>query len=197
METNVENDIVQQIEQEAQDQANNIVQMATAASEALADPAVSAFNALKMTSEEDVVRALQNKATIEVATTDEEVQGRMKDNAAKIIDNHLNVTKNEAEAKNEQSFWKRNKSAVKMYGYSDDDPRPNWQTAMMKFGSNIWFIVYWIVATVTVCPLSVFFDVFKAIFKKGWLAMIVAVIAYLAIVVGIPWLGTIIAKIKA
>ena len=65
---------------------------------------------------------------------------------------------------------------------------------MMKAGSNIWFVIYWIIATVTVCPLSVFFDVFKAIFKKGWLAMVVAVVVYLAIVIGVPWLGTIISK---
>lgn len=194
MDTNLENDLVEQIQSEAETQANNMVQMANTASEALADPAVTAFNALKTTSEEDVVRALQNKATIEVATTNEDVRNKMEDNAKAIIDNHLTVTKNEAEAKNEQSFWNRNKSAVKMYGYSENDPRPNWQTALMKVGSNIWFVIYWIIATVTVCPLSVFFDVFRAIFKKGWLAMVVAVVVYLAIVIGVPWIGTIIAK---
>ena len=83
----------------------------------------------------------------------------------------------------------KNKSAVKMYGYDKEDPRPNWQTAMMKFGSNLWFVIYWIIATFTVCPLSVFFDVFRAIFKKGWLAMIVAIFTYLVITVGIPLLS--------
>lgn len=150
------------------------------------NPAIATFKVLESTSTDRVITALQNKKTLEIAATDEDVSKRMETNAKVLIDNQLSETENKAAAKNEKSFWERNKSAVKMYGYSEENPRPNWQTALMKTGSNVWFVIYYIIATLTVCPLSVFFDVFKAIFKKGWVAMVVAILLYLLLTFGPP-----------
>jgi hypothetical protein len=75
-----------------------------------------------------------------------------------------------------------------MYGFKEE--RPLWQQKMMVVGAAVWFVIYFIVASFTVCPLEVFFDVFKNIFKKGWLSMLMAIIVYLVIVVGIPLLTT-------
>lgn len=159
------------------------------------NPAIATFKTLKETSHEEVITALQNKKTIEIAATDKEVAKKMDDNAKKLIDNQLEATENEAVTKNQESFSRRHKTATKMYGYPDDgDPRPKWQTTMMKVGADFWFIVYFIVATVTVCPLSVFFDVFKAIFKKGWLAMVVAIITYLVITIALPLIAIYVPK---
>ena len=63
---------------------------------------VDTFKALSTSTPEEVVNALQNKAAIEIATNDEEVKEKMDENAKKIINTHLNTTKNDTEAKNEK-----------------------------------------------------------------------------------------------
>lgn len=161
------------------------------------NPALATFKTLRETSHEEVVTALQNKKTLEVATTDKEISKKMDDNAKKLIDNQLEETENNAITRNQESFSKRHRTATRMYGYPEDgDPRPKWQTTMMRIGADCWFVVYFIIATFTVCPLSVFFDVFRAIFKKGWLAMVVSIIVYLAIAVGIPLLASYIPTLR-
>lgn len=150
------------------------------------------YKELKNSSATDVVRALQNARTIEEANTNVEVQEKITQNAKKLIDTTMKVVSNESAEELNKSHFKLHKSASQMYGYNEE--RPRWQQNMMRVGAAFWFIVYFIVATVTVCPLGVFFDVFKNIFKKGWLSMIVAIIVYLVIVVGIPFLTTFISN---
>jgi uncharacterized BrkB/YihY/UPF0761 family membrane protein len=98
----------------------------------------------------------------------------------------MKVVANETATKVNESHFDLHKAASKMYGFKE--ARPLWQQKMMVFGSAIWFIIYFIIATFTVCPISVFCDVFKNIFKKAWLAIIVSILVYLAIIVGIPLL---------
>ena len=147
---------------------------------------VDQFNALKSTEVTDVVRAVQNKKTMELAEKDQSVMAQMEENAKHAIGDSMKVVSNESAVRLNKSHFDRHKSASKMYGFTEE--RPIWQQKMMVVGSSIWFVIYFIIASVTVCPLSVFFDVFKNIFKKGWLTMIVAGILYLTIVVGIPLL---------
>lgn len=149
---------------------------------------VKEFNALKETSITDVVRAMQNKKTMEIAEKDEKVKAEMEEKSKQAIDNAMKVVANEGAAKVNESHFKLHKSASQMYGFKEE--RPLWQQKMMVVGAAVWFVIYFIVASFTVCPLEVFFDVFKNIFKKGWLSMLMAIIVYLVIVVGIPLLTT-------
>lgn len=147
---------------------------------------VQEFNALKDTQVIDVVRAVQNKKTMELAETDETVRAQMEENAKHSIDDSMKVVANESATRVNESHFDLHKTANKMYGFKE--ARPLWQQKMMVVGASIWFVIYFIIASVTVCPISVFCDVFKNIFKKAWIAIIVSLIVYLAIVVGIPLL---------
>lgn len=150
------------------------------------DHAVETFQELKGTRATDVVRAMQNKRAMEIAEGDEDVRRKIDESAKRVIDNSTQVVRNESEADVTHSHFILHKTAIQMYGFNEE--RPLWQQKMMQIGSAVWFVVYFIIASITVCPLSVFFDVFKNIFKRGWLAMIVTIIAYLCVVVGIPLL---------
>lgn len=147
---------------------------------------IEEFNALKNASATDMVKALQNQKTLELAKNDEDTKNQIEQNARHGLQNALKEVSNESDAKVNKAHFELHKSASKMYGFKEE--RPMWQQRMMVVGSSIWFIVYFIVASLTVCPLTVFFDVFKNIFKKGWLAMVVAILVYALIVVGIPLL---------
>lgn len=146
--------------------------------------AVEEFNTLKETKVIDVVRAVQNKKTMELAETDENVQAQMEENAKHSIDDSMKVVANESATRVNESHFDLHKTASKMYGFKE--ARPLWQQKMMVVGSAIWFIIYFIIASVTVCPISVFCDVFNNIFKKAWVAIFVSIFVYLAIFVGIP-----------
>lgn len=145
---------------------------------------VDEFNALKQTQVIDVVRAVQNKKTMELAEKDENVQAQMEENAKQSIDDSMKVVANESATRVNESHFDLHKTASKMYGFKE--ARPLWQQKMMVVGSAIWFIIYFIIASFTVCPISVFCDVFNNIFKKAWIGVVVSILVYLAIVVGIP-----------
>lgn len=147
---------------------------------------IDEFNALKGTQVIDVVRAVQNKKTMELAEKDETVRAQMEENAKRSIDDSMKVVTNESATKVNESHFDLHKTASKMYGFKE--ARPLWQQKMMVIGSAIWFIVYFIIASVTVCPISVFCDVFNNIFKKAWIAVVVSILTYLAIFAGIPLL---------
>lgn len=144
------------------------------------------FNALKDEKLVNVVRAVQNKKALDLAEKDETIKAQMDENAKQFIGNSMQVVANETTTQVNKSYFELHKSANKMYGFKEE--RPRWQQKMMVFGNSIWFVIYFIIATFTVCPLSVFFDVFRNIFKKGWLSMIVSILVYLAITFGIPLL---------
>ena len=146
--------------------------------------AIQEFNALKDTQVTDVVRAIQNKKTMELAERDESVIAQMDENAKQSIDDSMKVVANESATRVNKSHFDLHKTASKMYGFKE--ARPLWQQKMMVVGAAIWFIIYFLIATITVCPISVFCDVFNNIFKKAWIAVIVSILVYLAIFVGIP-----------
>lgn len=144
------------------------------------------FNALKDEKIVDVVRAVQNKKALDLTEKDETIKAQIDENAKQFIGSSMQVVANETTTQVNKSYFELHKSANKMYGFKEE--RPRWQQKMMVFGNSIWFVIYFIIATFTVCPLSVFFDVFRNIFKKGWLSMIVSILVYLAITFGIPLL---------
>lgn len=154
--------------------------------------AIEQFNALKETKVVDVVRAVQNKQALELAEQDDTVKNQIAESAKQSIDNSMEVVANENASQLNKSYFERYQTASKMYGFKEE--RPKWQQKMMVVGSSIWFVIYFVLASVTVCPLSVFFDVFKNIFKKGWLSFIISIIAYLFLTIGLPLLTNLVGK---
>jgi hypothetical protein len=63
---------------------------------------------------------------------------------------------------------------------------------MMKAGSAFWFIIYFIFASLTVAPITIFVKGLVGVIKQVWLAVVVAIVFYLVVAVGIPYLITLI-----
>lgn len=143
--------------------------------------AVTNFKTLSETDTSKVVQAVTNQTTLTLVEQDEEVAKKVEDTAKKIIDSHI------AEQNNRAQF-DVNKNACEIYGVEKSVPA--WQQNMMKLGAGFWFVVYFIIATVTIAPISTFTFKLVNVFKKTWIAIVVAVLAYLFIVFGIPFLAT-------
>lgn len=132
----------------------------------------------------EIIRDLHNTAIIAQVQNDEETKQKFLDQAKDSVENELETLKQENINSRQQATYNANEEACKNYGV--DKSVPLWQIRLMKFGSGLWFIVYWIFATVTICPVSVFFKGIKTFIKQTWLVFVLALLAYLLIVVGIP-----------
>lgn len=151
--------------------------------------AVSAFNALKSTDTAEVVQALQNKEVVSMANTDEQVREKIKENAKEIISTHTDTIAKDTKRVNQEANFKVNQFACEIYGV--DESCPIWQQKLMKMGSSFWFLIYWIIASVTIVPIHIFIKMLGKIVKKNFVSWLLAVLFYMIVVgliVGTPLL---------
>jgi len=151
------------------------------------------LDALKTEPKEDVdsevkrlVQALHSQAIVSSVENSEEFQSKFIHQAKKSIDNELESLDQENIKRRQQTTYDSNAEACRNYGINADVPL--WQIRLMRFGSGMWFVVYWIFATVTIAPISIFFKGIQSFIKSSWLVFIFALLSYLVIVVGIPLL---------
>lgn len=135
-------------------------------------------------STEEIVDNLHKQAIVDVVKNDVQVQEALMGNAKNSIINEFESKEQETIDKRQKATYNANEEACKNYGI--DKAVPLWQIRMMKFGSSVWFVIYFIVASVTIAPVNVFFKGIKSFIKQTWLAIIFAIFMYLVITVGIP-----------
>lgn len=133
-----------------------------------------------------LVAALHSQAIVSSVENSEEFQAKFITQAKKSIDNELESLDQENIKRRQQTTYDANAEACKNYGINADVPL--WQIRLMKFGSGVWFVVYWLFATFTIAPISIFFKGIQSFIKSSWLVFIFALLSYLLIVVGIPLL---------
>ena len=135
---------------------------------------------------EIIVKELHDRGLIQFVEGNEEVQTKIMLQVAKSIDIELSKidSKGTNEAQNEA--YCANKESCKNYGV--DAAVEQWKIKMMKIGSGFWFIMYFIIASFTIVPVSVVTRGINTFIKRSWLSIIIAVIIYLFITVGLPLL---------
>lgn len=140
---------------------------------------VQEFNALKDSSTEETINALKNREVINLFENDEEVKNKITESAKQHIKDNIDINKQDTKNKKAKKRFEGNKEACKIYGVADTVPL--WQQALMTAGSAIWFVIYFIFATLTIAPISTFALKLDTIFKKMWVSIIISVIIYIAL----------------
>ena len=133
-----------------------------------------------------IIDGLHKTAIMSEVSSNEEIKTRFIEQAHRTVDNELESINQENITRRQKTTYDANKEACKNYGI--DDSVPLWQIKLMKFGSGIWFIIYWIFATLTIAPINIFFKGIKSFVKNSYVVFVFAFICYLVIVVGIPLL---------
>ncbi|MCL2598898.1 MAG: hypothetical protein FWD76_03195 [Firmicutes bacterium] len=146
--------------------------------------ALAYFETLKGTDTAELLNATTNQTAINLISSDENVKKRVTDNAKDIVDSHLTAQKATAQKIQNEATFDVNKNACQVYCV--ESTVPQWQQKMMKMGAGFWFVVYFIVASVTIAPISTFALKLNVLFKNIWIAVIVAVLVYVAAVVLVP-----------
>ena len=149
--------------------------------------ALENFNALKSVDSNEVINALQNKKILETVKNDKDVDKQLTDNAKSVINTHINTIKKNAEKTNQHANFSVNEMACDLYGVNQDCPK--WQQKLMVIGNSVWFVIYWVIASVSIVPLNFFIKMIGGIIKKNWVVCLIAVLFYviiLLLIVGTP-----------
>lgn len=117
---------------------------------------------------------------------DEEFQTEIKDKARKGMRNEINRVGNQLIKEEQDSAYDANKEACEDFGM--EGGRPTWQIKMMKIGSGIWFAIYYIIAMLTITPISVFSRGLRHFFKRDWIVIALAVFIWLIVILS-PLIG--------
>lgn len=120
--------------------------------------------------------------------TDTDVQEKIGQTAEKMIDNKLVEKANETERQKKEEVFKNNKDACDLYGI-DEKTVPVWVVKCAKIVQNFWYLIWLIVGFFTTAPVVFLSKKIAVVFKRTWVAVLLAIIIYGASVTSPLWWG--------
>ena len=140
----------------------------------------------------EMVTDIFKQGVVHVVANEQEVQEKILDTAKKAVEDKVEAISYQTTKEAQVSAYDANSDACENYGIMKDVPK--WKINMMKAGSAFWFVVYFIFASLTVAPITIFVKGLVGVIKQVWLAVVVAIIFYLLVAVGIPYLTILLSK---
>jgi hypothetical protein len=84
------------------------------------------------------------------------------------------------ETENKEAEFNNKKDACESYGFNEKTT-PIWATRVMSWGYNVMLAIYLLVASFTVMPVIFLMKKIQVAVKKGWIAIIMALLVYLGV----------------
>lgn len=134
--------------------------------------------------EEDKLSLLDrgvDAAIVHKITNDDDVRSRLLDTANDIINNKLDEKHNDSERDKKRAALENNKDACDLYGI-DEKTVPIWVVKAAKIVQNFWYIVWIIIGFATTAPVVFLSKKLSVVFKRTWVAVLLAITIYLAAV---------------
>ena len=134
--------------------------------------------------EEDKLSLLDkgvDAAIVHKITNDDDVKSRLLDTANDIINNKLDEKQNDSERDKKRAALENNKDACDLYGI-DEKTVPIWVVKAAKIVQDFWYMVWIIIGFVTTAPVVFLSKKLSVVFKRTWVAVLLAIIIYLAAV---------------
>lgn len=126
---------------------------------------------------------------------DQDVQDRIGETANRLIDNKLVEKANETERKKKEQVFQNNKDACDLYGI-DEKTVPVWVVNCAKLVQNFWYFIWLIIGFFTTAPVVFLSKKIAVVFKKTWVAVLLAILIYMAIITSPLWWGALQNTIK-
>lgn len=137
---------------------------------------------------QELVEQAFNQAVVHQVKTDESVQQELLDSANKVVHNKMNAVKARADQEDKETHFNNKKGACECFGYNETTTE-KWAVNVMNFWHNIMTAIWLFVGFFTFAPVTFVAKKIVVIFKKSWLAILIAIIIYLA-VLATPFLVT-------
>lgn len=174
------------MDEEKKKEIAELIQKEKATTDLFAAPDQNVVKVEKRASEEatEIIGEIHKAAIVDQVKTNEEIKGKFITQAQKTVENELESIDQENIARRQKTTYDANREACRNYGV--DEAVPLWQIRLMRFGSGVWFVIYFIFASLTIAPINVFFKGIKSFIKNSYIVFAFALLCYLLIVVGIP-----------
>ena len=111
------------------------------------------------------------------------IQKKVLSNAEEKLYNEIEVSKNKQELRLQDATYKANEFAANIYGI--DSGRPKWQLALARGGANVFFMIWFIISSLTFTPIMFFLTMIGVQVKKSGLKWFFTILIYIAMLVGI------------
>lgn len=133
-----------------------------------------------------LVDGMFQQAVVHTVANDDEVKQSILDTAKEVVGDKVETISNQSKVEKKKSKFLLFNDDCSNYGI--DEAVAGWKVKLMAVGSAFWFIIYFIIASVTVAPITIFMKGLLGAVKKIWLAILLAVVFYLLLGVGLPLL---------
>ena len=136
-------------------------------------------------SEEDIekqtykmIANLEQAGIVFQVENNKNIQRKVLSNAQDKLYNEIEVSKNKQELRLQDATYKANEFAANIYGI--DSGRPKWQLALARGGANVFFMIWFIISSVTFTPIMFFLTMIGVQVKKSPLKWFFTILIYLA-----------------
>jgi hypothetical protein len=133
-----------------------------------------------------LVQEMSKQGIITIASNDPEVQEKILNQAKLSIAMELSKIDSRGKKEVQEAAYDANKEACKYYGVADSVE--TWKIKMMKGGSAFWFVVWFLISSVTFTPITIVADKINNFIKWYWLSLTITIIIFAFVVIGLPLL---------
>lgn len=127
-----------------------------------------------------LVETAFNQAIVNRVVENEEVQQELLDSADTVIHNKLNSIKAKADQEDKETHFNNKKGACECFGYNETTTE-KWAVNVMNMWHNVMTGIWLVIGFFTFAPVTFIAKKITVIFKKAWLAVLLAVLIYLAV----------------
>ena len=127
-----------------------------------------------------MVEAAFEQAVVVQVQNDEEVQKQLLEGAKNTVQNKVDAIKERAELEAKEAHFNNRRDACECFGYNEKTTE-KWAVNYMNFWHNIFTAIWITIGMVTFAPITFIGRKIKVIFKATWLAMLIAVLVWLAV----------------
>jgi hypothetical protein len=101
-------------------------------------------------------------------------------NAEEKLMNEIEVSKNKQSQRLQDATYRANEFAANIYGI--DSGRPKWQLALARSGANVFFMIWFIVSTITFTPIMFFLTMIGVQVKSSPLKWLFTILIYFTLI---------------
>lgn len=126
-------------------------------------------------------------AIVHKLKNEQEIQEKFLGTADKVITTNISKVVNEAEKNEKLAIYENHKDACDLYGINEKTV-PKWVVKACVTVQNFWYAMWIVIGFFTIAPVVFVSKKIKIIVKHTWIAVIIALIVYAAIITSPLWL---------
>lgn len=127
-----------------------------------------------------LVENMFNEAVVVKVQTDDNLKQKVLDTANTFVDTKMQVIKQNVDTEHKEANFNNKKDACESYGFNEKTT-PIWATNFMNWGYNVMLAIWLFIGTFTFMPVIFVMKKINVGLKKTWLALLFALVLYLAI----------------